>query len=395
MAAAVRPRWNPQSYYDDGGPPLPTGNFGSSVLIVEEIDGNGNTIVVIDDLYKTITATIPPASPLPPAGTTSDPHSLLQKGPAPPSLPPTPTPTPSTSSEPGPYSDSAPSASPSPSPSSSTQPPSSPSASNSQSGANAPPPKEHKSHPPVGALVVLPIIVIAGLLIFFLVWRKRRAARRGAMVQHEKMRSPEDGLSQGPPAYSESTNGLLMTPAAAATPLSTTVSNNPLRPSGSRHNRLSQQPVILNTNMRDGAYLTGIDTSDGISLASGTGDAIVNPFDARSMTSTDEPPPPYRPRSVPSISRETSVRHPSQDLTVHTNLAAVSERNLLRRGDDDDDLTPVAAPRRNPFDDPEDDDDDRGGLTPVQSPRWSRGRSRGDDDARSMISEFSFEHEHR
>src|SRR5262249_29424591 len=77
------------------------------------------------------------------------------------------------------------------------------------------------------------------------------------------------------------------------------------------------QPVILSTTM-DQAYHTGLDPADHVSLT-----------DARSQMSTDlydgdEPPPPYRPRSVPPISRDASVR------TSHTSRTS----STLRRNND-------------------------------------------------------------
>lgn len=254
--------------------------------------------------------------------------------------------------------------------------------------------KHHGNPPPIGALVIVPIALIIAAIVAFVWWRKRRAAKQnGGVIREKRMRSTEEGLTQGLPTYNESTGGLLMMTPSSATPLTGTRTNNSLAPAASRTNRASQ-PVILATNM-GGAYFTGLDTSDAVSMASGApnSDTTRRSIDVTSITS-DEPPPPYRPRSVPPISREASLRNPGQNLSVNTALAPLSEGNFSRnvRDDDDDDATPTAetTPMRNPFDDPE---DDRVSAmsTPVQSPRWRRG----DDDARSMISEFSFEHEHR
>jgi len=134
------------------------------------------------------------------------------------------------------------------------------------------------------------------------------------------------------------------------------------------------QPVILTTTMNN-TYYTGIDTSDHISLT-----------DQRSHTSAesvtgDEPPPPYRPRSVPPISRETSQRTAAPT----RNTGVLSSRNdpmsgagLIRRSDE----------VRSPFDDPESSDDDA--LSQISTIRSYPRRA---PDQLSVVSDLSYQEE--
>lgn len=239
----------------------------------------------------------------------------------------------------------------------------------------------HSSHPPIGALVVVPFVIIGALIAAFVVWRRKRRARRAALGMTEEMkmaRGPEDGLPQYTP-HATGTHVPLMTPASAlahpttgtTTSLVQTTSATPSVPADGP----PVEPVILNSNM-GGAYFTGIDTSDAVSLTSNNHNNMHAPgnrmsFDQRSMNSSDEPPPPYRPRSVPPISRETSLRQPNAPNNISQMLAPLSEissrlgssgggsyeiddfrvadgmRNPFEGG------TPTAEGMNNPFDDPD------------------------------------------
>lgn len=131
-------------------------------------------------------------------------------------------------------------------------------------------------------------------------------------------------------------------------------------------------PVILSTTMND-AYYTGIDTSDHISLNDQRSEASVDTFG-------EEPPPPYRPRSVPPISRETSVR---TSMCRNTSVRSsrhdpMSGSNLMRRSVD----------VRSPFDDPEDSDDDN--LSQIST---IRSLPRRDTDRLSVVSDISYQEE--
>jgi len=123
--------------------------------------------------------------------------------------------------------------------------------------------------------------------------------------------------------------------------------------------------------MNNGFY-TGIDTSDHISLT-----------DQRSQVSADtfgdEPPPPYRPRSVPPVSRESSTRQPIAGLNACPRSSwhdQLSGTGLIRRSDE----------VRSPFDDPESSDDDA--MSHTSTIRSNRNRER---DALSDVSDVSYQ----
>jgi len=121
------------------------------------------------------------------------------------------------------------------------------------------------------------------------------------------------------------------------------------------------------------SYYTGIDTSDGISLA-----------EARSHVSyadsQDEPPPPYRPASVPPISRDNSMRV-SNGIILGHNL-----RNPIRE-------------IQSPFDDPEEEVSDLEGEGQSREQQSIGSKSTRqpprDDDVLSVVSDLSYQEERR
>ena len=133
-------------------------------------------------------------------------------------------------------------------------------------------------------------------------------------------------------------------PAAAASLTSPSTTSTPS--TNARH-------VLLTTTM-DQSYYTGIDTSDAISLAER------QPQPATAMS--DEPPPPYRPRSVPPVSRGHSLR-------VTDGLAGYQPGQNMR----------------SPFDDPVDEDD---GLSDLGNDCGGR-----DVDRLSAVSDLSYQEE--
>jgi hypothetical protein len=112
------------------------------------------------------------------------------------------------------------------------------------------------------------------------------------------------------------------------------------------------QHVLLTTTM-DQSYYTGIDTSDAISLAER------QPGPATAIS--DEPPPPYRPRSVPPVSRGNSLR-------VNDGLAGYQPGQNMR----------------SPFDDPVDED----GLSDLGNDCGGR-----EIDRLSAVSDLSYQEE--
>jgi hypothetical protein len=113
------------------------------------------------------------------------------------------------------------------------------------------------------------------------------------------------------------------------------------------------QHVLLTTTM-DQSYYTGIDTSDAISLAER------QPQPAAALS--DEPPPPYRPRSVPPVSRGNSLR-------VTDGLAGYQPGQNMR----------------SPFEDPVDEDD---GLSDLDNDCCDR-----EVDRLSAVSDISYQEE--
>ncbi|KAF1927172.1 uncharacterized protein M421DRAFT_422036 [Didymella exigua CBS 183.55] len=131
----------------------------------------------------------------------------------------------------------------------------------------------------------------------------------------------------------------------------------------------SSQPVILGPipSGNNGAYLTGMDTSDLVSMRSGgvsRQGTIVDrdPFaDGRSL---EEAPPPYRPSSLPPASLVSTSRNSSVRLATppHT----TSRTQLIERS---------------PFDDPDDDE-----ISDISGPTLGR-----DTDVMSDVSDISYQ----
>ncbi|KIW04964.1 uncharacterized protein PV09_04127 [Verruconis gallopava] len=139
-----------------------------------------------------------------------------------------------------------------------------------------------------------------------------------------------------------------------------------------------EPPVILSTTMNN-TYFTGIDTSDQVSLS-----------DQRSVASHDtfgeEPPPPYRPRSVPPISRETSVRTsitstPYRMSSTRSRCETLSSASAVRRSNE----------VRSPFDDPEEAEEDEH----ASEASTLRGGARMSTDRLSEASDLSYQEDPR
>jgi len=148
------------------------------------------------------------------------------------------------------------------------------------------------------AAVILPLIFMAilGVILFFYL-RRRRRQKAQAKVQEMKTQ----------------TSSNYRRPNYAIPPVQPPPAVSPIAP----------QPVILGPIVpgSNGAYYTGIDTSDVVSMheTTGTGNPFVDQSDPH-----DEPPPPYRPRSIAAtISRNTSLRQAPLATLSETNLMAV------------------------------------------------------------------------
>jgi hypothetical protein len=128
------------------------------------------------------------------------------------------------------------------------------------------------------------------------------------------------------------------------------------------------QPVILGPigSGSNGAYFTGIDTSDAISTQNDrTG--LGNPF-ADGDSLAEEPPPPYRPRSMATASRNSSMRAPP---SVHSQTIPVANGS---------------QPLRSPFADPE--EDDFVSLSDISGPTFGRNHN---VDELSPVSDLSYQ----
>lgn len=202
--------------------------------------------------------------------------------------------------------------------------------------------------PPIVTTFV--VLVFICILAFYIRHRKRRRQKVAATqkaVQEMKIQSQFQPWTQPyvahPPAAAP---GYLMPP------------SNPSAP-----------PIILGPipSGANGAYFTGIDTSDMISMTSASNlrPAPPNPFsDNDSLT---EPPPPYRPRSAAPPSLTNSSRHSSFRASVVP--PTTSRTHLIERS---------------PFEDPEDDDvvSDLSGPTAGQR-----------EDAMSAVSDLSYQND--
>lgn len=222
--------------------------------------------------------------------------------------------------------------------------------------------------------VVIPLIIVAisTVALCRIIRSKRRQRKaRSAMPEMKNLtRPPPDERAYVRPPSFEPPSILV---SASQPSESTSLTTNTLPT-----NQRQSQPVILSTTM-DQAYYTGLDTADRISLT-----------DARSQISTDlydgdEPPPPYRPRSVPPISRDASVRtshttRTSSTLRRNNDHSATHLMSSARRGQD----------RRSPFDDPEH-EDDTASLTSDTTIRPQRHAPQ--QDRLSVVSDLSYQDE--
>ncbi|CAI9632698.1 unnamed protein product [Alternaria burnsii] len=215
--------------------------------------------------------------------------------------------------------------------------------------------QKHVNNAPMyAAAAVIPIVVLAiigGVALVCLRKRKRRKAEAIAAqsVAQEMKMQPQPNVRPyiAPP------------PPGSPPPPAISVSRSPpnhLLPPTSTSSAF--QPIILGpigSDSSNGAYLTGIDTSDMVSITSNTHRPVDNPFsDNNSLT---EPPPPYRPHSAAPPSFTTNSRHSS--------LRVGDSQTRLIEGD--------------PFGDPDDDS-----ISDLSGPTQGR-------DGTSVVSDLSYQ----
>jgi hypothetical protein len=188
--------------------------------------------------------------------------------------------------------------------------------------------QNHADHTAVYAAAgIIPVILLAiGMFIFFCM-RKRRKQKQfsGTQAKENEMRGKS---TQEVSAY--------MAPPVP-------IAREPSYTDPPRHPPPDNpQPVILGpiSAGRGGNYFTGIDTSDTVSMQSNERAGLGNPFaDANSLN--DEPPPPYRPRSIVPLSRDVSLRSCVQP-PISPQIYPIDHHRNERLS--------------SPFDDPEDDE---------------------------------------
>jgi hypothetical protein len=210
--------------------------------------------------------------------------------------------------------------------------------------------------------IVPAVIIIVCFLVFFCL-RKRRQKRQ-AIVKHghlEEMKMQSKQIQRpyiapiAPPSP----------PPQAALPQYSPSTPSPSHPPTAS----SSQPVILGPipSGNNGAYLTGMDTSDLVSMRSGgvsrQGTVVDrDPFaDGRSL---EEAPPPYRPSSLPPASLASTSRNSSVRMAAPPQMT--SRTQLIERS---------------PFDDPEDDE-----VSDISGPTLGR-----ETDTMSDVSELSYQ----
>ncbi|KAF1364420.1 hypothetical protein EJ07DRAFT_151698 [Lizonia empirigonia] len=214
--------------------------------------------------------------------------------------------------------------------------------------------------PMYAAAGVAPVVVIIIAVLLFFCLRKRRRQRQAAFSHGhvEEMKQQPKPIAMpyiSPPS-----------PPPAALP-----QYSPSSPSSSHPpTASSSQPVILGPILsgNNGAYLTGMDTSDLVSMTSASNisrmGTIVDrdPFaDGRSL---EEAPPPYRPSSLPPASLASASRNSSVRVAAAPRMT--SRTHLIERS---------------PFDDPEDDD-----ISIISGPTLGRST-----DALSDVSDLSYQ----
>lgn len=207
------------------------------------------------------------------------------------------------------------------------------------------------------------VVIIVGFLVFCCVRKRRR--QRQATFGHGQL---EEMKQQPKPEVMPYILPYVVPPSP---PPAVLPQYTPSSPSSSHPpTASSSQPVILGPipSGDNGAYLTGMDTSDLVSMTSASNIsrrgtvADRDPFaDGRSL---EEAPPPYRPSSLPpaslaSTSRNSSVRIPARQRTT-------SRTHLIERS---------------PFDDPDDDN-----ISEVSGTTLRR-----DTNAMSDVSDLSYQ----
>ncbi|KAL0259746.1 hypothetical protein SLS55_005486 [Diplodia seriata] len=237
--------------------------------------------------------------------------------------------------------------------------------------------------PPLGLIlagVIIPVLVISLLAFTAFIVMRRRRQRRDAMASTEEMKhhlhddypEPPVVIVQAPPPPP-----IIREPSPHHTPSPPPRAVTPVPP--------APPPVIVSAMnpANNASYFTGIDTSEALSIRTNSvrssgpqqrpaGFMLDGEFH-------EEPPPPYRPRSVPPISRDSSMRTTAANYRSAADCASLQ---LAHHGD--------SSPRHvNPFADPSDD-----GVSIMSSEVPMNPFARDEDDDRlSVVSDLSYQRE--
>ncbi|KAK7526210.1 uncharacterized protein IWZ02DRAFT_447157 [Phyllosticta citriasiana] len=205
------------------------------------------------------------------------------------------------------------------------------------------------------AATLLPLIAVTVVsLAIWMILRRRHQRRRMAEQAEMKMHMGDEVAEHrgDPPQY--------RSPARSSERLTTSEVTPALSPPA---------PVIISSVAPSSTYFSGIDTSEAFSVRSNSVRSHNRPAGfVMDGEFHEEPPPPYKPCSVPPLSREASIRS---------------------RAISDDGFLPVTtlgqqhAPLRNPFADPVDEDDDQYSM--VSDYSYTRNDRRDRSDGRPLV----------
>jgi hypothetical protein len=230
---------------------------------------------------------------------------------------------------------------------------------NEQDGDDWGPPQGVSRGGMYAAAAITPILVLAIIAGAYFCMRKRKQKRRNIAAAQKRA----DEMKMQP--RSPPTTRAYMAPPSSALP-EYTARDDHLPPPP---NPALTQPIILGPipSGDDGAYFTGMDTSDVVSVTAANDLRPPPPNPFSDNDSISEPPPPYRPRSIapPSLSntsRQSSVRTSA--------VAPVTSR------------THLIGP--SPFADPTEDDT----ISDVSGPTRARN-----EDGLSVVSDLSYQNE--
>lgn len=205
------------------------------------------------------------------------------------------------------------------------------------------------------AATMLPLIAVTVIsLAIWMILRRRHQRRRMAEQAEMKMHIGDEVAEHrgDPPQYPS--------PARRSERLTTSGTSPALSPPA---------PVIISSVAPSSTYFSGLDTSEAFSVRSNSVRSHNRPAGfVMDGEFHEEPPPPYKPCSVPPLSREASIRS-----------RAISDDGFLP-------VTTISqqlAPLRNPFADPVDEDDDR--YSDVSDFSYTRNDRSERNDGRPLV----------